>query len=83
LCVRDRMYDSWQQVVDENSTLIYASDPIPQPPSARLVDGAASLARLRAGQVQFALELDDGGTWLFARAVDPAKTLEVELPAAR
>lgn len=82
LAIRDRMSESWQQVVDENSTLVYASDPVPQPPSVRLVEGKATLGKVRAGRLLFALQSDDGGCWWFAREVDPAQPLEITLPDA-
>ncbi|MFN9577179.1 MAG: carboxypeptidase regulatory-like domain-containing protein [Gemmatimonadota bacterium] len=83
LTIRDRMSESWQEVMRGNSTLIYASDPIPQPPSARLVDGAASLGKVRRGRLQFELLGDDGSTGFFTRDVVPGEVLEVQLGAAK
>jgi len=83
LAVRDRMSESWQQVMRENSTLIYASDPIPAPPAARLVDGAAKFEKVRAGRIAFELRGDDGATTFFAREVAPGTRLEVQLGAGK
>jgi hypothetical protein len=83
LAIRDRMSESWQQVIRGNSTLIYASDPIPSPPSARLVDGKATLHKVRAGRLCFELLGDDGSTAFFARDVVPGTLLEVRPGAAK
>ncbi|MBX3464985.1 MAG: carboxypeptidase regulatory-like domain-containing protein [Planctomycetes bacterium] len=83
LAVRDRMYESWQQVVRGNSTLVFASDPIPAPPSARLVAGTATLGRVRSGRLGFELLGDDGATVFFVRDVVPGTPLEVQLAVRR
>ena len=67
LYVRDRMFDSWSAVVSEGTTLRNAMDPIPTPPSAELVAGAAVLERLRPGRVEFVLCQPDGGRIWFER----------------
>lgn len=82
LTVRDRMHESWQCVLDENSTLVYASDPIPAPPAVRLVGGEATLPSMQAGDVQFVLQFDDGDSWFATRTLDPETPLELEVPAA-
>lgn len=83
LAIRDRMSESWQQVMRGNSTLIYAADPIPEPPSARLVDGVGVLGKVRRGRVQFELRGDDGTTVFFTRDVVPGERLEVQLGSAK
>lgn len=83
LAIRDRMSESWQQVMRGNSTLIYAADPIPHPPSARLNAGVATLGKVRRGRVSFELQGDDGSTWFFTRDVVPGTKLEVELGAPK
>ncbi len=79
LAIRDRMSVSWQQVMRGNSTLIHASDPIPQPPSARLVGGVATLDKVRRGRLQIKLLGDDGSTVFFTRDVVPGAVIEVRL----
>ncbi|MFO1031268.1 MAG: carboxypeptidase-like regulatory domain-containing protein [Planctomycetota bacterium] len=83
LAIRDRMSESWQQVMRDNSTLIYAADPIPTPPSARLIAGRATLGKVRRGRVSFELQGDDGSTWFFTRDVVPGTELEVRLGASK
>ncbi len=82
LAIRDRMSESWQEVMRGNSTLIYAADPIPGPPSARLVDGVGVLGKVRRGRVQFELRGDDGASVFFTRDVVPGERLEVQLGSA-
>jgi len=82
LSVRDRMFDAWQDDLRQNTTLDDARDPIPNPPSARLVDGKAVLTRIRSGRVAFVVDLDDGGRAFFTRDVRVGKEFEVTLPAA-
>jgi hypothetical protein len=83
IAIRDRMAESWRQVVRGNSTLIHASDPIPEPPSALLVDGEATLGRVRAGRLCLELLGDDGSTAFFARDVAPGTLLELRLGATK
>lgn len=83
LGIRDRMRESWQQVVNGNSTLVFASDPIPAPPSERLVAGAATLGKVRRGRLCFELLGDDGSTTFFTRDVVPGTVLEIQLGAAK
>lgn len=81
LSVRDRMHESWQQVMRSNSTLVFAADHIPHPPSARLVAGKATLEKIRAGSLCFELLSDDGATYYFSREVAPGTELEIKLRA--
>jgi hypothetical protein len=81
LSVRDRMFEAWTHDLQQNTTLDGAMDAIPEPPSARLRDGAATLGRVRAGRLSFRLDVDDGRRVFFSRTVDPSRRLEVELPA--
>jgi len=83
LAIRDRMSESWQEVMRGNSTLIYAADPIPGPPSVRLVDGVGVLGQVRRGRVQFELRGDDGASVFFTRDVVPGERLEVQRGSAK
>jgi len=83
LAIRDRMSESWQEVMRGNSTLIHAADPIPGPPSARLVDGVATLGKVRRGRLQFELHCDDGAAMFFTSDVVPGERLEVTLGSAK
>lgn len=81
LSVRDRMRESFQAVLDQNTTLALALDPIPVPPSARLADGKARLAGIQAGRLSFVLHIDDGRAVYFTRDVSPGTPLEAKLAA--
>jgi hypothetical protein len=82
LRVRDRMSDSWRRVAEAPTTLANASHPIPYPPAARVVRGAASLPAIRAGRLQLLLEMDDGTVIPIDTDVDPAAGLTVRLPSS-
>lgn len=83
LSVRDRMFEAWQHDLQQNTTLDDACDPIPTPPSARLVAGQATLPRIHAGVLQFVLDLDDGRRVFFTRDVEPGRRLAVQLAVMR
>jgi hypothetical protein len=82
LRVRDRMFEAWSFDLRQNTTLDDADDPIPTPPTGRVANGVGKLPRMRAGRVQFVLDLDDGRSVFFARDIDPSREVEAKLPFA-
>lgn len=81
--VRDRMSDAWRQIAEGPTTLKYASHPIPYPPAVRIRNARAVLPSIRAGRLDFQIELDDGVVYAFSRDVDPTEGITVKLPVSR
>jgi hypothetical protein len=78
--VRDRMSESWRVVEEGPGTMSSAANPIPYPPAARVINGKATLPGLRAGRLEFSIELDEGPIYRFRAAVDPKVGITVQLP---
>lgn len=80
--IRDRMSESWRQVEENPARLEEPSDPIPYPAAARLVSGAATLPRVRAGWLDLLVELDSGAVYSFTTPVAPGQELRLTVPGA-
>ncbi|MEM7199224.1 MAG: hypothetical protein AAF628_03100 [Planctomycetota bacterium] len=82
LSVRDRMYESWEKVLEYGSTLTHALDPIPRPPVALLdSDGGGTLDGIASGRFEFRLQTPAGDRVDFVAEVEETGVLEVELEA--
>lgn len=82
--VRDRMSDSWRQVEENPFQIEQAAHSIPYPPAARIVEGKATLPKIRQGWLEFLVECDWGPVYRYVMPVAPERgELRVTLPAAQ
>jgi len=81
LRIRDRMSESWRQVEENPLQVEQAAHPIPYPAAARIVGGAATLPRVRAGWLDLFVELDSGAAYSFTASVTLDQELRLSLPA--
>lgn len=72
--------ESWRQIEENPAQLEQAAHPIPYPPASRLNQGTLTLPRVRAGQVELSVELDDGTIYRFIVPVSPGKMVVLALP---
>ena len=78
LRIRDRMHEAWSTfVTHEASTAVYAANPIPPPPAARLRGGPVTFDAIRPGWLE--LEVDDpaGAVRRYLGKVEPGRTLRL------
>jgi hypothetical protein len=80
LRIRDRMSESWRQVEENPAQLEQAAHPIPYPAAARIVDGRATLPRVREGWLDLLVESDTGEIFSFSVPVSPKDELRLTLP---
>jgi len=80
LRIRDRMHEAWDAFTEIPTTGIYASDPIPDPPGARIEGAPCTLPSVRAGWLELEVEIDGERTVSGARRVDPRQGLTLRLP---
>jgi hypothetical protein len=78
--IRDRMSDSWRQVEENPNQLEQAAHAIPYPAAARAAAGRVTLARVREGWLELAVERDSGAIFNFTVPVSPKNELTLKLP---
>jgi len=80
LRIRDRMSDSWRQVEENPAQLEQAAHPIPYPAAVRVIQGRATLPRVREGALELLLELDTGQIYSFMTSVGSSRELLLGVP---
>lgn len=75
------MAESWKPVEENPAQLEQAAHPIPYPAAARIVHGTAMLPRIREGWLSVFVELDNGTTYAFTKAVSPAEEMKLTIPS--
>ena len=75
--VRDRMAEAWGWVASGPTTLRDATQPIPAPAAARIVNGVAELGAVRPGLLELEVEMDDGRRFPFRAVVKAGEALRL------
>ena len=77
LRIRDRMHEAWAAFTDLPTTGAGAADPIPLPPTARLVGEPVTFQPVRAGWLELVLDEPAGPAKHYLRRVEPGTTLRL------
>ncbi len=80
LRVRDRMSEAWQAFTEIPTTGIYASDPIPLPPAARLEGAGAVLRSVRPEWLELEVESDSGRAFAWFGRAEAEGGLTLRVP---
>jgi hypothetical protein len=78
--VRDRMSEAWRIIEENPAQVRQAAHPIPYPPAVRLVNGTATIPRIRSGWLELSVELDNGGGYHFKVPIGEDGRLSLKLP---
>ena len=75
LRIRDRMHEAWAAYTEIPTTGVYATDPIPIPPAARLRGEPVSFESIRSGWVELVLDDPAGSARHYLRKAEPGTKL--------
>lgn len=75
LRIRDRMHEAWAAYTEIPTTGVYAADPIPIPPAARLRGEPISFESIRSGWVELVLDDPAGPARHYLRKAEPGTKL--------